>query len=429
MTADPLRRGLSLSQQIVAGLVAGAALGLVSKLAWAAPLNEALVAIEPVGTAFIRLATMIVVPLVIGSLFTGVASLGDIRRLGAIGGRTFAYFLITTFLAAAIGLAVARLAPFHVAPRLAAATAAAPLPASQTVSQLLLGLIPQNPFATAVQGDLLPLIVAVCLFAAAATALPDEKRRQVVSAFERLNELSMILIRWLMRLAPIAVFVLIAAMVARFGASMLGDLLVFAAAVVVALALHACIVLLPAARVAAGYRIGEFLRGTSDALMLAFATASSSAALPVSMAAATRIGVPAEAVGFVLPAGTTLNKNGAAVYKAVTAVFVATLYGFPLGPARQLSIVLASTAAAFAGAGVPGSSLVTTLIVLNAIGLGSEAAAGIALVAAIDRPLDMCRTAVNTLGNLVGAAWVGAAARAGTRTNELRAEATAVVSP
>jgi Na+/H+-dicarboxylate symporter len=401
-------RRLSLSRRIVAGLVAGAALGVISKLAWAAPLNAALVAIEPVGTAFIRLATMIVVPLVIGSLFTGVASLGDIRRLGAIGGRTLAYFVITTFLAASIGLGVARVMPFHVAPRLAAVAAAAPTAKVPTLTEQLLGLIPQNPFAAAVQGDLLPLIVAVCLFAAAATTLPADKRRQIVSAFERLNELSMILIGWLMQLAPIAVFVLIAATVARFGAGFLTELLTFAVAVLIALALHVVLVLLPAVRVAAGYRVGDFLRGTSDALMLALATASSSATLPVSMAAATRLGAPAEVTGFVLPAGTTVNKNGAAAYKAVAAVFLATLYGLPLGPGRQLSIVLASTAAAFAGAGVPGSSLVTTLIVLNAIGLGGEAAAGIALVAAIDRPLDMCRTAVNTLGSLVGTVWVGA---------------------
>jgi Na+/H+-dicarboxylate symporter len=398
---------LSLSRQIVAGLVAGAVVGIVSKLAWTGPLNVALVSIEPIGTAFIRLATMTVVPLVIGSLFTGVASLGDIRRLGAIGGRTFAYFLVTTFLAAAIGLGVARMAPFHVAPRLAAAAAAVPVANTPTLSAQLLALIPQNPFAAAVQGDLLPLIVAVCLFAAAATTLPDDRRRQVVAAFERLNELSMVLIGWLMRLAPIAVFVLIAATVARFGAGFLTELLTFAATVLLALTLHICLVLLPALRVAAGYRVGQFLRDTSDALLLALATASSSATLPVSMAAAERIGVPAEVTGFVLPAGTTVNKNGAAAYKAVTAVFLATLYGLPLGPGRQLAIVLASTAAAFAGAGVPGSSLVTTLIVLNAIGLGSEAAAGIALIAAIDRPLDMCRTAVNTLGSLVGAGWVG----------------------
>jgi Na+/H+-dicarboxylate symporter len=418
-----------LPRSIFAGLVAGVAFGAVSKVGWAAPLGNVLIAIEPIGTAFIRLATMIVVPLVIASLFTGVASLGDVRRLGTIGGRTFAYFLITTFLAATIGFAVARITPFHVAPRLAASAADAAVPATPSVAQQLLALIPQNPFAAAVQGDLLPLIVAVCLFAAAAATLPDDKRRQVISAFERLNDLSMILIGWLMQLAPVAVFVLIAATVARFGAAFLGDLLTFAGAVVLALVVHAGLVLLPAVRVATGYRVKEFLRTTSEALMLAFATASSSAALPVSMAAATRLGIPTEAAGFVLPAGATVNKNGSAAYKAIAAVFIATLYGFPLSPAKQLSIVLASTAAAFAGAGVPGSSLVTTLIVLNAIGLGSEAAAGIALVAAIDRPLDMCRTAVNTLGNLVGAAWVGTAVARDGFANDLSAKVTAVVLP
>ena len=418
----------SLPRNIFIGLVAGAALGAVSKFDGAAPLRDVLIAIEPIGTAFIRLATMIVVPLVIASLFTGVASLGDIRRLGAIGGRTFAYFITTTFLAATIGLVVARLAPFRAAPNLATA-ATSTLPTPPSVSQQLLALIPQNPFAAAAQGDLLPLIVAVCLFAAAATTLASDKRRQVVSAFERLNELSMILIGWLMQLAPVAVFVLIAAAVARFGASFLGDLLTFAAAVVLALAIHVALVLLPAVRALAGYRVREFLRTTSDALMLALATASSSAALPVSMAAAGRLGVPSEAAGFVLPAGATINKNGAAAYKAVTAVFIATLYGFPLGPAKQLSIVLASTAAAFAGAGIPGSSLVTTLIVLNAIGLGPEASAGIALVAAIDRPLDMCRTAVNTLGNLVGAAWVGRGIAPASAPVTERAAQAVVASP
>jgi Na+/H+-dicarboxylate symporter len=400
----------SLPRDIFAGLVAGAALGAVSKLRAAAGLNAVLIAIEPIGTAFIRLVTMIVVPLVIASLFTAVGSLGDIRRLGAIGGKTLSYFLITTFIAAGIGFGVGEIAPFHPLPNPATAPSAPTTATLPSVPQQLLALIPQNPFAAASQGDLLPLIVAVCLFAAATTTLPSEKRRQVLSAFERLNDLSTILIGWMMQLAPAAVFVLIGATVAKFGAALLGDLLTFAVAVVVALAIHVALVLLPALRLS-GHRIREFLRDTSDAVMLAFATASSSAALPVSMAAAERVGVSPEAAGFVLPAGATIDKNGAAAYKAVTAVFVATLFGFPLTPGRELTIVLASTAAAFAGAGVPGSSLVTTLIVLNAIGLGTEASAGIALVAAIDRPLDMCRTAVNTLGNLIGSAWVARATR------------------
>ncbi len=416
----------SLPKQIFAGLAAGVVIGVLSQIIPNASLRDALVAIEPVGTAFIRLATMIVVPLVIGTLFTAIASLGDVRKLGAIGGRTLAYFLTTTLIAATIGLVVASLVSFHTVPRLATPVST-PLTTMPSAAQQFLALIPQNPFGAAAQGELLPLIVAICLFAAAATVLPDDKRRQVVTAFERLNDLSMILIRWVMQLAPIAVFVLIAAMIARLGASVLGDLLAFVGAVVLALVVHASLVLLPTARLVAGYRIREFLSRTSDALLLALATASSSAVLPVSIAAATRIGVPSEASSFVLPAGTTINKNGAAAYKAVTAVFLASLYGFPLGPGRQLTIVLASTAAAFAGAGVPGSSLVTTLIVLNAIGMGSEAAAGIALVAAIDRPLDMCRTAVNTLGNLVGAAWVGrVVTNGGVVTGELPAAAATV---
>ena len=397
-----------LPRWIFSGLVGGAALGALSKLPALSSLNAVLIAAEPLGTAFIRLVTMIVVPLVIASLFTAVGSLGDIRRLGAIGGRTLSYFLITTFLAAGIGFTVGMIAPFRQLPNPTTAAAAQPAGSLPSVAQQLLALIPQNPFAAAAQGELLPLIVAVCLFAAATTTLPADKRRQVLTAFARLNDLSTILIGWMMQLAPAAVFVLIAATVAKFGASLLGDLMTFAGAVVAALVVHVAIVLLPALRLS-GQRIREFLRETSDAVMLAFATASSSAALPVSMAAAERVGVSAEAVGFVLPAGTTIDKNGAAVYKAVTAVFIATMFGFPLTPGRELTIVLASTAAAFAGAGVPGSSLVTTLIVLNAIGLGTEASAGIALVAAIDRPLDMCRTAVNTLGNLIGSAWVGSA--------------------
>jgi len=397
---------MKLETRIFAGLLVGAALGAISKAPFAAPLRNGVMAIEPVGTAFIRLITMIVVPLVIGSLFTGIASLGDPRRLGRIGGRTLAYFLGTTLAAAIVGVCVARAMPFGVVPTLTAGVAA-PHAATPNLVETLLAIIPQNPFAAAAQGDLLPLIVAVCVFAAAATTLPDDKRRPVVEAFARLNDLSMIIIGWVMQLAPYAVAVLIAAMIAKSGAAMLANLAMFVVAVVAALVIHVAVVLVPLLRFGAGFGLTSFARGTVDAVILAFATASSSVALSVSIPAATnRLGVPNDVAAFVLPAGATINKNGSAVYKTVTAVFCATIYGVPLGPTQWIAIVAASTAAAFAGAGVPGSSLVTTLIVLNAVGLGAQAAAAIALVAAIDRPLDMCRTAVNTIGNLVGAVWV-----------------------
>jgi Na+/H+-dicarboxylate symporter len=406
---------MKLEKQILFGFVAGIAVGSLARLGGLEPLRDAVVALEPVGVAFIRLITMVVVPLVIASVFVGVASLGDVRSLGKVGGKTLLYFLTTTLAAATIGLLVAVNVTFGaglssmVRTGLAQTTPGpAQLPTPPTFVQTLISFIPQNPFASAASGDLLPLIIAVCIFGAAATVAPSDARATVVRFFEGVNALSLIVITWLMKLAPVAVFVLIAVTVARSGITLLTQLAMFTVVVVIALAIHVALVFVPALRFGARQTITKFVRSVSDALLLAFSTASSNATLPVSMAAAReRLKIPNDIVGFVLPAGASLNKNGAAVYKAVTAVFLAQIYGFGLTPGTMITIVLTSTLAAFAGTGVPGSSLVTTLIVLNAIGLGPRAAAGIALVAAVDRPLDMCRTTVNTIGNLIGAAWIG----------------------
>ncbi|HEY3935415.1 MAG TPA: dicarboxylate/amino acid:cation symporter [Gemmatimonadales bacterium] len=402
---------MKLHARILAGLVAGVAIGALARSPGAEWLEHAIVATEPIGTAFIRLVSMVVIPLVVASLFTGVASLGDVRRLGRIGGKTLLFFAVSTVCAAAIGLVVAM--AFGVGTGVSAPMPGTiPHPGSTlpgvavpSLIESLLAMIPSNPIASAAQGDLLPLIVAVCIFGAAATATAGETRRAVVIFFQGINDLSMVVIGWLMQLAPIAVLVLAAVTVARSGADLLGSLLIFCLAVVVALALHVAIVLLPLLRIGAGLGAPFFFRSVSDALLLAFSTASSNATLPVSMAAArNRLGVSNQVVSFVLPLGSSLDKNGAAAYKAVTAVFIARLYGMHIGASLLVAIVVMSTVAAFAGTGVPGSSLVTTLIVLDGIGLGSYAAAGIALVVGVDRPLDMCRTLVNTLGNLVGTA-------------------------
>jgi len=411
---------MTLQARIFTGLLGGVVVGAISKVAGAGSLQAVLIAIEPIGTAFIRLITMVVIPLVVASLFVGITSLGDVRKLGRVGGKTLSYFAVTTVMAATIGLVVATLVGvgggLDAAGRdaltsrvqdqgTAAVNAVAGAPG---FVQTLLEMVPQNLVAAGARGDLLPLIVGVCLFAAAATAVDGEGKRSLVALCQAVNDMAMVVVRWLMQVAPVAVFVLIAATVARSGIALLESLAGYAAAVVLALALHVMLVLLPALRAGARLGVVSFFRSVSDALMLAFSTASSNATLPVSMEAArTRLRVPHSVVGFVLPAGATLNKNGAAVYKAVTAVYVAQLYGLDLHAADLLTIVATSAVAAFAGAGVPGSSLVTTMIVLNAIGLGPRAAAGIALVTGIDRPLDMCRTTVNTIGNLVGAAWIG----------------------
>jgi len=420
---------MRLETKILAGLVGGAVVGVAARAPGplAAALARVVVAAEPLGTIFIRLVTMVVVPLVIASLFVGITSLGDVRRLGTIGGKTISYFVVTTLVAATIGLIVAVASPVGLdadqttRAALATATSAAATHAPGLVSAIV-ELVPQNPIAAAAQGELLPLIIAVCIFGAAATAVPAARRQPLIAFFEAVNDTSMVVVRWLMWLAPPAVFFLVAGAIARAGGGLLLSLVVFALVAVIAMAVHVGVILLPALRFVAQERITTFLRGASDALLLAFSTASSSATLPVSMEAATsRLGVSNEVASFVLPAGATINKNGSAIYKAVAAVFLARLYGLELGPGAMLAIVLASTAAAFAGAGVPGSSLVTTLIVLDAIGLGAHAAAGIALVAAVDRPLDMCRSLVNTMSNLVGAMAVdGSRGGRGTGNGERR---------
>jgi DAACS family dicarboxylate/amino acid:cation (Na+ or H+) symporter len=405
---------MKLHTRILLGLAAGGVVGFAAR--HSDGLARVVGWLEPAGTIFIRLITMVVVPLVIAGLFVGIASLGDIRRLGRIGGRTLAYFLVTTTLAATIGVAVALLTGAGrgaTAPLSPTASVTAPVEtaaeakAVPTLWQTLVGMVPANPIAAAAQGDLLAIIFTVVLFAAATTTLDAERRRPLVAFFGALNDASLVVIRWLMWLAPVAVAILIAVTVLRSGAELLRSLASYAAIVVAALVVHVAVVLIPILRVAGGLRPSRFVAAVGDVLVLAFSTAASSVTLPVSLAAAqSRVGISTEVSTFVLTTGTTLNKNGAAVYKAVTAVFLAHLYGVDLGVGALLTIVVTTVVAASAGAGVPGSSLVTTLIVLNAIGLGANASAGIAIVAGIDRPLDMCRTAVNTFGNLVGAAVV-----------------------
>ncbi len=237
------RRVVRLERKILLGFGAGVGVGLLARAPGMASFAAVVSYLEPVGTVFIRLITMVVVPLVIASVFVGVASLGDVRSLGRVGGKTLIFFLGTTLVAAIIGLLVATTANVGAGlsiPSQDAATAqaaGATTPAVPGVVQMLVNMIPQNPFAAAAQGgaDLLPLIIAVCIFGAAATVVGAERRQPVVRFFEGVNEMAMVVIGWLMRLAPFGVFVLIAATVARSGLGLLDQLLAFGAVVIVAL--------------------------------------------------------------------------------------------------------------------------------------------------------------------------------------------------
>jgi Na+/H+-dicarboxylate symporter len=409
---------MKLHTKILIGLLAGAAAGVMSRAPGVEWLSKVLIAIEPVGTVFVNLILMVVVPLVVGSLFVAMASLGDGRKLANLGGRTLTYFLASTMTGAVIGLSVALLvrpgAGLDPAIRDAlaaqfegnASRAAAAANSAPGIVQLLLAMIPQNPFGAAARMELLPLVVCTIIFGAAASQVADERRQVIVRFFQGLNDICMIIIAWVMKLAPYAVFALIGATVARFGTDLLRHLVVYCLTVFAGLSLQV-VVLSIAVRWLAHMKVVDFYRGLAKALLVAFSTSSSSATLPVSIEVATEnLGVPTGVAGFVLPLGTTLNLNGAAVYKGVTAVFLAHVYGLTLGPAGYFTVIVSATLAAVTGVGVPGSSLVTTLIVLNAIGLGSHAVSGIALVLGVDRLLDMLRTTVNVISSLTCAAYV-----------------------
>ena len=267
-------------------------------MAGAESLQGWLIAIEPIGTVFIRLITMVVIPLVVASLFVGVTSLGDVRTLGRVGGKTFAYFVGTTVVAATIGLVVALVSGVGQGLDIVArdaltsrlpeqgAVAARAVAATPTLVETLIEIVPQNLVAAATRGDLLPLIVGVCLFAAAATTIDGAGTRSLVTVLQGVNDVSMVVVRWLMHVAPVAVFVLIAATVARSGVNLLASLAGYATVVVLAMTVHAVVVLVPALRFGARVGVVAFLRAVSDALIMAFSTASSNATLPVSMEAA-----------------------------------------------------------------------------------------------------------------------------------------------
>ncbi len=410
---------MQLYTKILIGLVAGVVVGLVANIAGLVWLQDGLVALRPVGTAFIKLITMLVVPLVVASLLVGTASLGDIRKLGRIGGKTIAYYMVTTAVAVTIGLILSnivrpgsRIDPAtrdSLAAQFSGEAAGRVALAAESpgIVDVLLDMIPSNPFQAAAQMELLPLIVFTIIFGAAVSLIADERRDVVLTFFNGVNDAVMVVIDWVMKLAPYAVFALIAAVVSQFGLDLLRSLLFYALTVIAGLALHVFGVYAALVRLLARLNPVTFFRRIAEVPLVAFSTSSSNATLPVTMETAEeKLGVSKEVSSFVLPLGATVNMDGTALYQAVAVMFIAQIYGVPMGIAEQLTIVLTATLASIGAAGVPSAGIITLILVLNSVGLGAQAQAGIALILGVDRILDMMRTAVNVTGDLTAAAFV-----------------------
>jgi Na+/H+-dicarboxylate symporter len=415
---------LKLYTKILIALGLGAALGVVAKAYDVAWLHAAIGVVEPVGTAFIRLMTMIVLPLVVSTLLVGTASLGDVRTVGQVGARTLGFALVATVVAAIVGLlAFAVIQPGSGLDPTVRDTLAAPFAnqaqtaatSQASLEQTLIEIIPRNPFKALADLDLLAVVFFTILFGAAAGTLPTDRKAPILAFFESVTDVSMVIIGWILKLAPYGVFALSATVFASFGAELLGSLLMFCLTVIAGELLFAFGVLGAIVAVFVGTNPITYFRKIARASLVAFSTASSNAALPVSLEVAeNELGISKRVAGFVLPLSATLNKAGSALYKAVAVMFIAEVYGVGLHLREQLIIVVAATASAISGAGVPGMGMVTILIVLNAVGMRAQAQAGIALVVGVDRLLDMVRTSVNVTCQLVGLGYVAGDGRRAT---------------
>ena len=404
---------MQLYTKILIGLIAGLVVGGIANIGGIEPLQNVLGALDPLGTAFLNLITMIVIPLVVASLMVGTASLGDLKKLGRIGGKTLLYYMSTTAVAVTIGLVLANViqpggsVSEETRDQLAATyggDAAARMDLANSAPgwvETLLSIIPRNPVQAAANMELLPLIFFTICFGAALTVIDKDRREAVLGFFHGVNDASMVLINWIMELAPYAVFVLIGSVVANFGFDLLRGLLVYTLVVVLGLAMHLMITYGLILRIFAGLNPLPFFKRVAAVPLLAFSTSSSNATLPLTIETAEeKVGVSNEVASFVLPLGATINMDGTALYQAVAALFIAQIYGIDLGLGMQMTIVLTATLASVGAAGVPSAGIITLIIVLNAVGLGEHVQAGIALILGVDRILDMLRTSVNVCGDL-----------------------------
>ncbi len=360
--------------------------------------------IKPLGDIFIRLLMMISIPLVFASLLVGVSSLHDVGRMARIGGKTIAFYITTTAIAISIGLIFGNVIQpgermeSGARERLMAAyeeDAASRIQENLDIDVVdyLVNLVPKNPIRAMAESEMLQIIVFALLTGIALLFIDKQKAFRVTSFFDAVSDSMIALVDLVMRIAPYAVFALIAATIAEFGFSILQTLIWYVLAVVGGLVVQTFVIyplLLKA--FARPVRVRDFLRGIRPAQIVAFTTSSSAATLPVNMECCEGMGAPKSIAGFVLPLGATINMDGTALYQGVATVFIAQVYGMDLTLAQQLTVVLTATLASIGTAPVPGVGIIMLIIVLRSVGVPE---AGIALILGVDRLLDMCRTITN----------------------------------
>ena len=393
---------MGLAVRVLIGLAIGFVIGLIVHYMPKGALRDDILingVFQFVGQVFLRGIMMCVVPLVFVSLVNGAASMGDIKKLGKVGVKTMAFYLVTTAIAIVIGLAMAFLINPGIGLDMGAIdTVEVTASEGKGMAQVLYEMVPRNPIQALAEGNMLQIIVFAIMTGIGLTML-GEKGKNVLKLFEELNELVMKLVSMVMILAPFGVLCLVARTFGQVGVAAVVPLLKTVAAVYIALAIHLVAVYGGMLKGLSGLSPAKFFKKFFPAMAVAFSTASSSATLPVTMdLTINKIGASKDISSFSLPLGATINMDGTAIYQGVSAVFIAQVYGIDVTPAMALMIVFSATLASIGTAGVPGAGAIMLSMVLQTVGLPLE---GLGLILGIDRLFDMGRTAMNITGDAV----------------------------
>ena len=372
---------------------------------------------EFVGTLFLNALKMLIVPLIVSSIIVGIMGIGSGENLSRLGGKTLTYYAITSFLAIVTGLILVNLTTPGISDgqplKDIIGLADVPVEVTQSVEgkgsgdivAVFLRMVPPNIVSAAAQGQMLGLIFFSLLFGFFMTRLSGAKADVMQNFWESVLDIMMHMTNWVMKFAPIGVFALVAKVVATSGVEVFLPLLVFFLTVIAALAVHFILTMSLILRYVAKVNPLLHYRAMSSALLTAFSTSSSSATLPLTMECVEhKAGVSNRVTSFTLPLGATVNMDGTALYECVGAMFIAQAYGLDLTLTTQFTIVFVALITSIGVAGIPSASLVAISIILGAIGLPLE---GIGLILAVDRVLDMCRTAVNVFSDSVAAVVIG----------------------
>ena len=393
---------MNLSLQIFASLVLSVIVGLVLGEGAAAPVKTW---IAPIGTMFINLIKMMIVPVVFCSLVVGMTSMGDMKKLGRIGIKTLSIYMVTTAIAIVIGFAVALAIDPGTGMSMAGATAPK-VKEAPSIMQVFVDMIPSNPIASMAKADILPVIIFALFVGAGIISVGGKRAETLISFFDAFAEVCYKIIAMIMKTAPIGVFCLLLPVVVMNGPKVLLPLLSVIICMLIVCTIHAVCVYSAMTTVAAHMSPVTFFRGMSEAMAIAFTTCSSAGTLPLNMKnVQEKLGVHRDIASFVLPLGATINMDGTALYMGVCSIFIANVFGVPLTFDQMMMIVLTGTLASIGTAGVPGAGLIMLAMVLQSVGLPLE---GLALVAGIDRVLDMFRTCLNITGDAAVAVVVNA---------------------